>query len=469
MSQLSSTDLLWLKIGLIPLVYVVWTVIRFGPSNLVRLRSIAIVTIWLQYHLSAWLSIRTESWYHFLLKPEYIDEGLRFSSLFLFAIMLGYGSLRQDQRALANRLKYLESASDGVQQSMLWLICIALLISSLTLITVNVGSLDEMLISSSARGAGQFREKTIVQSITAQFSTLALLMGAGAVSCAALVFGRQSRSSQLVFFPIVILFLILASSPLLVKFSRVSGALFFLFAVVLYFSSKTRTPPIFVQVCCICVGLYFCQIGISQRAEFPPGVWSFLLACLDPEKTALSSNLEYSHGNYIIGPSSNFLDALVPFTARLWGSDGSIGPSFESVVKLVLILQPLPSFLFGVENLRVGESLSRIFGTSGSTGLTTPSLAELYVLFGNWGALIGVIYGHLLMKVDRTVEKNSGIWPIIAYVMVIAGVIVSGHSGLRAFARPTVFAIIVMLAVKSGFFNTAQMSQPLRVDEKSQH
>lgn len=306
-------------------------------------------------------------------------------------------------------------------------------------------------MSENARGAGQFEKKSAFDQISTLLSIFAVLSGAIAAVCITMTYSKASSSSVIFVLPAAMVLIYLLSSPLTFKFSRMSGGMFFLSAAALQIAPTKQGSRALVQAMFVVIGSYFCLIGITHRAISPLGIWSFLEAVLDPNVDALQSILSYSpDGSRVIGPSANFLDASAPFTARAWASQGEIGASWRHLKQFLLILQPLPAIFFGDADLRVGASLSIAYGTYGRTGLTTPAMAELFVLFGYASVILGFLYGRLLKSADRMMQRKKSIWAFLVYALLIAGIVVAGHSGLRAFARPTILAMILMIALAYG-------------------
>lgn len=457
--ELTDLDMVWLYVGLIPLLVLLYNIARHGSVAAAKLVSVAVLVFWVQYHLSPWLSLRTLGWHQFLLRGEYVSDCLKFSSLMIISIVAGHGPLvktgsrnTESSSFIRNGIRsYVRKIGNMVDDGTLIALSLVIIFFIFLQLALSDGSLSGVFISEHARGFGQFEEKSAFEQFATFLSIFAVLSGAVAAVCVTMTYSKVSGLNAIILLPAVVVLIYLSSSPLTFKFSRMSGGMFFLSAAALQMSPTRQKGRFLVQVMFALLGSYFCLIGITHRAISPSGVWSFLSAALDPNVDALQSILSYSpDGAWVIGPSANFLDAAAPFTARAWASQGEIGASWSHLKQFLLILQPLPAIFFGEDDLRVGASLSIAYGTYGRTGLTTPALAELFVLFGYGSVILGFLYGRLLKAADRMMQKKKSIWAFLVYALLIAGIVVAGHSGLRAFARPTILAMILMLALTYG-------------------
>ncbi len=98
-----TNDTYWyLLFGLLPFLFLGYTFFRYGLAELLSLRVIVIVLIWVGYHLSPWIAyVQGTGWDNFLLVPGHIDVALLFSSLVMLAILFGYSLVFRNKDAVS--------------------------------------------------------------------------------------------------------------------------------------------------------------------------------------------------------------------------------------------------------------------------------------------------------------------------------------------------------------------------------
>ncbi|QPC43676.1 hypothetical protein HW532_13855 [Kaustia mangrovi] len=435
-------DYLYMGLGMVPVLLVFLATFTTGLSTLVSLRSIYVLCIWVQYHLSPWLALRVGGWDSILLRAPFISDGLLFSTLCMFGITIGYGRYIPLSGHSSKQFELYKSNLIRLTPEILTITSFVFLALSFFSTILYIGSFDILLYYDGTRGAGQFDNIGIIQSLINQLRTISIVSGLISIILMSIMFSESKSQNKIAIFPLLFVFILISSIPLMHSFSRVSGAMFITASVIIVTIKKPNIPTYIISLLFITIGIYLSQIGITHRGIVDGGIMPFIIAALDPHATQLSSNLDYVNGEVLIGPGTNFLDALAPFTALVWAAGNVQTSTIDSLLKLLLILQPLPtSFFGGSEAFRVGPTLSVVFGTYGSTGITKPALSELYLLFGNWGAIFLFLLGWVLKAVDTDIRRRGRMLMLIPYMFCIVAIVAAGHNGLRAFARPFVIAL----------------------------
>lgn len=460
---------------------------------------LGIALLWLSYHATPWLAMATDGWSSFLLQPEFIPDALRFATLCMYAYLVGFWLTERwprrsptgvGQRALG-RLGRSEVATLGegrsgcagghararrvrLTGSKRWipahrpwelpeLSMLPLLIAAFVVVALNVmlvGGLEEFLWSSRDRGAGQFDERVTVGDRLSQIGGVAVGVAgpAIAVSCALAAIQRINarKYAQTAGFVAI---LMIANLPHIWGFSRGAGfVLIFCGLAGVVFVQRFKVIWVFLF---IALGVWFSFTGYTQRGEFRPGLANFLVALA----TQPAPWFTPSHINATFDPNVNPLNAVDAWTAAVWSGPSAV-PSelFDKLVLLVQLLQPLPSE-FVSERTKVSLDLADVFGTWGSTGLTTPALAELYLLFGSAGALVLLGVGAIAARVDQA-SRSSRSWLVpLSYTAIAFAFVIQAHSGLRAATRPIVYVSVLLgLRLLVGILSRGRTRERRRFD-----
>jgi hypothetical protein len=197
----------------------------------------------------------------------------------------------------------------------------------------------------------------------------------------------------------------------------------------------------------VCVGLvvlafYLGNVGYHQRGLYKPGIESFLNAAVVGGRAASVP----SSAAIIIDPNMNTLDAVAPFTRRVearYASRETPGLDFLGV--FLLNINPAPSGLLDPGS--IGVDLATYMRTTGSTGLTSPALADVYYAFGYAGLIVLAILGTVLGFFDLYAVRRPGLTSNLAILLAVIGTGVSLHSGIRAWTRPLFYAALMILIV----------------------
>lgn len=420
-----SDETLWLLLlGLLPVFYVLYAVFKRGISELASLRIMGIIFIWFGYQLSPWLAfLNDDLWDPFILVPRFIDDGILFSALFSIAFILSPRFRNPAQGGGALDFEFPKIPS-------YWIVSLTVVTGVLLL--VAAGGIDELWRASHVRGAGQFG----VRDIEGKFERIAevlltslrfILAGLASV---VILDKRRSFSDK----SIAWLSLIVASLHGIYSFSRAAGAPFLVLAFIALRYRKKGWLPI-LSVSLLLAGALG-TVGLTGRNETNPGIGNYL----DIAVSIFFSSEERPIRNVMLGSGNmNPLDAMAPWTRK--ASTMKDGPRYDLGFAYLWNINPLPSEFVPV--IPLGESLSEVLGTVGHTGITTPSLAETYYVFGWYGAVVGYLFGLFLSWIDCVSRKSKG---LIGEIMILLGFIslpIGLHSSVRAFTRPLEYAAIL--------------------------
>ena len=150
----------WLLfLGLIPLAYLGWFVVRYGKSEITSLQFIVVTLIWIGYHLSPTLAyFEGRPWDSFLLSSAYIDQALLFSVLNMFAILIGYRLvMRKTDIAMRNSI-----ASRWILPRVKWSWILWLSLLTLIIVIYVKGGFSDFWDASYSRGSRQWAERTLL-------------------------------------------------------------------------------------------------------------------------------------------------------------------------------------------------------------------------------------------------------------------------------------------------------------------
>lgn len=421
----------FLILGLLPLALIFARAVQRGVQELTTLRFMSVLLTWIGYHLSAWLALYPgEQWKSFLLVERYIDEGLLFSTMAMLAQIIGYDSFRKHLPTTSAT----ECNKDVIPKIGTHLLLL-LTVASLLLFVLVVGGPSEAWESALPRGVGQIDDQSLAGKSRQAVAVISQAVFLSTGGIAAFYVARYIRSADRVLFGLGCI--IIASFHYMWFFSRISGAFFaFLSIVVLRIHGRKKT--VFAMVCAL-IAIYMCWVGYNRRGLTYPGLANYF-AFLAPIDTQWEQKYKLSLSEV------NFLDALAPWTRKAAQRESEASSFFENIANLIWNLQPLPSELVGVKPL--GRSLAEVMGTVGSVGITTPALAEIYYVFGLWGAGLLVVWGRVLAWFDGQSVQRLPLVGTASTVLCAAGLVIGLHSSTRAMTRPFLYAFLLLLGSK---------------------
>lgn len=418
--------------GLIPICYASFLAVRFGLKELSSLRFLGVLFLWLGYHLSPWLSyISGEMWDHYLIVPYLVDEALLFSGLAMCAFLVGYGFIFRKKHIRIRKVTPAQFSLPTIKPS--WVFWTAIVVLAMTVLLS--GGITEFWASSHGRGYGQFDERDTAKRALRLLNVLHLPLQLALTVMAALLILKSGKSRLNILLGLFAL--LVASSGSLWNFSRAAG---FPFLLLGFLALRAGVPKAkFIGVTTLLVVFMLGAVGYGQRSNFNPGVGNFIHASIAHWSSSVSGKEVYSADDKFINP----LDATAAFTRKAEIRYMEQPELFEMTAKLIWNLNPLPSEFFPIYEL--GTGLTEAMGTTGSVGLTTPALAEIYFVFGMAGFLCVALFGGVCGWFERYAIRQPCLTSALAIVLVFVSFGVGLHSGIRAWTRPLVYGFVLLV------------------------
>jgi hypothetical protein len=428
---------LWLLLaGLLPLAYAARLAVKYGVKELSSLRFLGVLFIWVGYQFSPWQSYLTgEMWDHYLLVPGQINNALLFTTLAMFALLIGYASVFSGKFARLRRHMAVQFALPMVKPG--WVFGLVVLVLTVTIITV--GGLDEFWASQFARGHGQFEKRDFWGSIRQMLGVIRLPLEVmlGLMASLLILRAKGSGPAYLLGFAA----LIVASLSSMWNFSRAAGFPFLFLAFLALRMNARRSLVIVLPG--VMLAIYLGSVGYHERGNYP-GIANFIQAAFSPDgENGIASGKGESQ---LI---ENTLDAMAPFTRKAEQRELEPSPPFTTGVKFFWNLNPLPSEIVPIYPL--GRGLSEVMGTYGHVGLTTPAFAESYYVFGLVGVGVVALLGAAFGWFERLTVVKPGVASSIAVTLAFMSLAVGLHSSMRAMTRPMVYAAFLVVLARLVF------------------
>ena len=401
-----------------------------GVREFSSLRFMGVLFLWVGYHLSPWLSFLSgDMWESYLTVPYLIDEVLIFSSVSMVSYLFGYGIMFDSKYALFRKEIPIGLALPSVKPA--WVIITSILV--LTIIIVSVGGLSEFWASSNPRGYGQFDQKNLGTQFVRAINvlTLPLVLILSVMSCLLILKPKKSPLNVL----IGLVGLAVACSNSIWGFSRAAGFPFLLLGFIALRAGVRDSKLIGVMSFLIVFMLG--SVGYGQRSYFNPGIGNFVNASIAQLSSSFTEDSSYNDDPFI-----NTLDATPAFTRkaeiRIFDNPDVLDMAF----KLIWNLNPLPSEFFPIYQL--GTGLTEAMGVTGSTGLTTPALAELYYVFGMSGFLFLILIGMISGWFERRSLISPSFFGSLGVMLLFMSYGVGLHNGIRSMTRPILYAFVLL-------------------------
>ena len=440
----TSATSIYLILGLLPLLYISAQSALYGWYRLSNVGAVAIVGIWVGYHLDPLLAyyFSVEIWHDPFLRPAYLDDGILFSSLCMITFLIGHEiTLKGKLVASFRRLSNIK-----IRKQWLWVAIVAVI----PVFLISVGGIGEALVSSTARGAGQFETKGFRELIIHNFK---LLLNVVSIILAVLasVYLLQGGQRSI---PLGILGLFVASLGVMHNLSRASGLAVFIFAFVTAILKPRRKGLI---VLLIALTFILGMIGYHGRREYDGGIVDYIQASADSRTYAWASDSQDNSSVEFRNP----LGAIDRWTLKASALERK-PQGIPYAENFFYNLNPIPSAFL---NLRyTGPGLSVLAGVWGSYGVTTPALAEIYFVFGWLGCVLMVPLGMLFAFFTNRLFLERD--PIMRTVVVLCLVLTAGsvaiglHQSTRGMTRPLLYASVLYAGAKylSMKWNTRRVS-----------
>lgn len=432
----TETSLSYLLLGLGPLAYVITDCVRHGLQRIASLGSAAILFVWIGYHLTPWLSYRRGGWDSFLLEPDYIDEGLLFSTLCMVCLLVGYRvglryyARREESEALDQR-NLSRSLVPRVREK--WLLVFLAL--SVSLFIYETGSLQEAWHSRYSRqwwyDAGNiYRPRSaFLVGILSGVTNWVLAILASLYIVAGKMGKRMARRTHVIGYSC----LLIASLTSMHGFSRAVGLPLFVLAFVLLRVKGTRAWLSVVMLSLL--GYWLSYVALTKRSDNNPGVGTYF--------QALAASITLDSEMDLREESGNPVNAMDAWTLKAGSSELERVDHTESTLALIWNLHPFPSFILPV--YPIGLTLTELKGTIGAVGLTTPALGELYYAARLWGCVLMVAIGLQFSFFDVKSRYHPTPLLFVCVVLCFLSVPLGLHNDMRAMTRPLVYSLLAYL------------------------
>jgi len=425
-----------LLFGLLPLIYVVHRIIRYGVTELVSMRTIGIVFVWMGYHLSAWIVyITDERWRNFLLVPSLIDEALLFSSLCMIAFLFGFNVLSEKNtysNIYSSKIKNLELPEINSN----WLIWLSLIMIAAFIFRVH--GFDEVLRSSVPRGHldEQFfgREGGLIEKIRHIVQVLYPIFGI-VLACMAALHVLERRVLTIDRLMTGVLCLLAGSLEGIWSFSRDAGMPFLIFAFIALWVRGSRALGFAVAATTM---VYFLgSIGLDQRGNFYPGLANYM----DATVQYISNEKSYDHEYDGISVDSNPLGSVEAWTKKISLLDKDESSGIELIGKFILRLHPFPSAIVPIPE--IGPDLTVVMNSVGVSGITTPAFAEIFYALEYGGVIFVFIIGSVIAWFENIARKKPSAIALVCVLLCFISWPLGLHNGIRAMTRPLLYAYVL--------------------------
>jgi hypothetical protein len=354
----------------------------------------------------------------------------------MFAFLLGYswagGGVRRGQvKAL------LASDAFRVKPYILVVLSTFLLIA----MVVQAGGVEQVWASDLPRGFGQFATRDAVGKLSQMVAVLAGAAGVVVATVASVVLLRNRALTAPWW--VGIFSLVVALLPGIWAFSRGAGAPLGIFAFIAFRLGTNRSLTAGVGALFLAWNLG--QIGLNERGNYYPGVGNFLAAVISDE-----SDLQRHHRIRALpfGPADNPLEAVSAWTRKAQQRKLDDPDGLASLISVLWHLNPVPSEFTGLPP--IGRDLAKVMGTFGSTGLTSPLLADLFYAFGYLGSVFMLLIGAVCGWFEKQARTSPGLDYEIGVVLCLIGLGIGSQLGLRAATRPLFYALVLVWITRKG-------------------
>ncbi|UZR95496.1 hypothetical protein [Chondrinema litorale] len=372
-----------------------------------------------------------------ILVDEFINEGLLFSFFSMIFFFLGTISVKEKKEKLnvfENSTFFYKIYSHKIQLLVLFisfLLSIYILggISNAFYSNIERGDWNIMLVD-----LGENVRKSIMVGSSLIFPLFMLYASIGLVIKAKYRF-------------IFLLIAFVSSWIFFFEFSRGSGLIFLtlLFAD-FWIYKKIKTKKYLLL---IFVSLYFSRVGITQRANYPNGVGSFISALISVDtlsdffESFYKNNTDYSKKD---AQKSLFysLDALPAFTLKAYDRTVVKQNIYKEVWALLYNINPLPSFL--LKPAEIGTGLSELQGVT--YGITTPALAQIFFVFNFYGVAFIYLIGVVFSRFELMLINQNKFISVLIYLFLILSIVISSHSDFRAMMKILWYLLFFIFSIK---------------------
>lgn len=409
-----------LFIGVLIIFNHLFKAIKYDLSRLTSLRFFTLFFIWVGYHITPIIAIINDEYIDsFLLVKTYVGDAVLFSSFCMFIFDSAYWNRKKSKRI------YWEGKKSNIKFGYIFFLSII----TISIFVSHVGGIEEVFDSSYHRGSLQWDASTFQRIINVFSSQMYIVMTV--IGIYYFVNNKNYRYWGFI--------LIMASSLYgFHSFSRGSGFSFILLAVFIVIFKGFRNNRRQVLVL-LFFGYFLGWVGLNGRSFYKPGLANYLTAIY--EVPFLQKQGEVPESNNIMNSDSNPLDAVGAWTRKVEQKDDVYLFDLNHAVIFIYNLNPMPSSI--IPPIPLGEGLSDYMGTTGSTGITTPALAELFYAFGYFGAVFIFLIGRIFCYFDDKFKDEKSLYISVCFLLMLTSVPIGLHSSSRAMTRPILYGIII--------------------------
>lgn len=433
----TDASFILLSIGLIPLFVAIVSMVLYSSSNSVSLVSMYVIVNWFGYHFNPWVAFLGAYWSNRLLVESFVDEALVFSTLSMLACLLGARIANKNIIQHTHLHLYQPAMPFRINAIVLGLYILFVLISFI----IYVGGLDQVFYSSTARGAGQFDERTTYYQINNINTTFLHFLSMVLAVISTMYIIQQKHLRDFIFINLGYLGLLVASLRGVHYFSRAGGLALVISAIVLAKINGFRS--FFSIIVCLFLSLIIGHIGYTQRDSYTPGLANFAMAAGDTFSGIFLTDETGANHDETPLTELNLFSGVESWTLKAWSSTLEDHFFYQDLADFLINLNPLPSII--LPSKQIGIDLSKIAGTQGITGITTPFLADIYYVFGHPGALLMVLFGYMLQRMDNNFRKEQSSLSLIIVFFGMIATIAGVQKDVRTIMRPLWYALVLYL------------------------
>jgi hypothetical protein len=424
----------FILILVLPFIYWHFSIfLKNGSEYLTSLSFLFFIFIFFGYLYSPLISLLgNQPWEHNLLITERINTCMLFALLSLFFFQLGYGSPRTQK---SSDYKNLEKSFNlpNVKKGTI----VILAVVYLGLFVFSIDGFENLFYSSTPRYLMKLQWSE-AQSFFFKFKQIinVLLPFIGiilAILSSIFIFNNQGRVvNTILVFAIGWGGIFISSIESVWGFGRDSGAMLIIFLLIYIKTTKKINYTFVISIVLLVIMLG--SNGISKREYFNPGIGnfvdSFFVSSTQPSSSILS---------FILDPNKNPINAVNSWTLKASILDFESINYLQNSFVFLLTLNPLPSVLIFPPS--IGESLAIVAGSYGYSNVTTPAFAELYYLFGFFGAVPLFFLGRLFSYYDNRLNTENSLYYFLIILVLFLSIPLSLHNGLRAASRPLIYIL----------------------------
>lgn len=407
------------------------------------LRFIGVSVIWGSYFLGPLLALFDGFYEKFALVEEFLPQVFIYAFLCMLAFYGGvewYISRSNKKRKISvvRQMRFPSEFREVFERYYVQL-TYGMIFLLIVVFIYTIGGVGELWVSSHARGAGQWAERTLLVRISRTMQVLKGLLGMLCCLFGAIVFMKYKRMR----FRLPAFFSMLVGSlPSMHGLSRGSGVAFFFLALVGFWQSGRKF--ILKGILLLLITFFFAQTALYARSLYYPGIYSYI-------KGAVGLLMNQSGADNIVDSDEedfsfaqlNFMDEAATASQVFYARDDERMSLPAALIGFVTQINPFPAEFIPLRPFGL-SSLSVRMGTEGSSGFPVPSLAQTYSALGFWGALLWCGLGFLCGLIDNHYLRSGSVLGFLAVFMAVAGLVNGIQAPIRSLIRPFHVALVLI-------------------------